>query len=246
MLSDDVKRVLAEIFSGAGGIADLQPKLAVMSASFDDTVALAELLTRDVAEEELQQLLTQRPQILLGALGYAQNTDLAFVTKPAIGTQFCADFGLLSYDQGGCDIHLIELERASAPLFTGKDTPAQRLQSAMGQVRDWDEWIRRNQSTFVRDLIDYCKALPLYPAKHANGSFRLVEGDRLEGAWRGFGGFDHPSIRYTIVIGRWSQISDDHQKRLIYLNRHDGALQQIRTFDQVARRSYARPAITYY
>lgn len=46
MLSDDVKQILSEIFSGAGGIGDLQPKLPVMSASFDDTVALAELLTR--------------------------------------------------------------------------------------------------------------------------------------------------------------------------------------------------------
>jgi hypothetical protein len=98
MLNDGVQRVLGEIFSGADGIGDIQPKLSVMSANFDDTVALAELLTRDAAEEELQSLLTSRPQILLGSLGYAQNADLAFVSKPKIGNSFCADYALLSYD----------------------------------------------------------------------------------------------------------------------------------------------------
>jgi hypothetical protein len=204
------------------------------------------VLSRDAAEEDIQQLLTERPQLLLGAFGYAQNSDLAFLTKPTVGTLFRADFAILSYDQGGCDIDLIEIERASAPLFTGKDTPAQRLQSAMGQVRDWDEWIRRNQNTFVRDVIDYCKTLPIYPRHHSNGSFLFVEPSNLEEVFRGFSGFDHPSIRYTIILGRWSQLSEEHRKRLVYLNRHDGALHQIRTFDQVARRSYCRPAITAY
>jgi hypothetical protein len=133
MVSDEVRRVLGEIFDETGGIPDLQPKQSVLFGSFEDTIALAELLAADSSEEELQRLLTQRPQILLGAFGYAQNTDLAFLTKPPIGTQFKADFGILSFDQGGCTVHLVEIERANAQLFTQADTPARDLQTAMGQ-----------------------------------------------------------------------------------------------------------------
>jgi hypothetical protein len=245
MITDDVQRVLEQIF-GADATPDIRPKPSAMAGSFGDVVAFAELLSRDASEEELQQFLTEQPQMLRGAMGYAQNLDLGFVTKPAIGTRYRADFAVLSYDQGGCDIHLIELERASAPLFTRKDTPAQRLQSAMGQVRDWDAWIRPNQRTFVRDLIDHAKTLPVLPKRHTNGSIIRVTPDHLEEAWRHFGGFDQPGIRYTIVIGRWGQLSEEHRKRLVYMNQRDGAVQQIRTFDQVARRSYSRPAISYY
>jgi Shedu protein SduA, C-terminal len=246
MVSDDVRKVLGEIFDGSGGIPDLQPKQPVLFGSFEDTIALAELLAGDSSEEELQRLFTARPQILLGAFGYAQDTDLAFLTKPPIGTQFRADFATLSYDQGGCEVHLVEIERAEATLFTRADTPARDLQTAMGQVRDWDQWIRQNQHTFIRDLIDSCEQLPLFPNRADNGGFRLVAPEVLEGAWRGFGGFDHPQVRYSILIGRWSRLSEAHRQRLIYMNRHDNAVHQISTYDQVARRSYVRPAVYYY
>jgi hypothetical protein len=98
----------------------------------------------------------------------------------------------------------------------------------------------------VRDLIDTSKRLPVLPERDSNGSFLLVRPDVLEGAWRGFGAFDHPRIRHSILIGRWSRLSEAHRQRLIYINRHDSAVHQISTYDQVGRRSYVRPAIYYY
>ena len=141
---------------------------------------------------------------------------------------------------------MIELERASARLFTAADTPARALQTALGQVRDWDEWIKRNEQTFVRDVIDHCKTLPRFPQRAANGSFLLADGDSLEQAWRAFGGFSHPKIRFTVVLGRWSQLSEIHKNRLVYMNRHDSTIQEIYTYDQLVRRSHSRPAINKY
>lgn len=245
-MDDKLEQTLREIFSEADHIQDIEPNLSVISASFDDVVALAYLLPDANKEEVLQQEIAKRPQLLIGSLGYAQSKDLAFLTKPLIGTQFKADFALLSSDQGGCDVHLIELETADVQLFTQNNTPAKRLQSALGQIADWDEWIQRNTATYIRDLIDHCKKLPQCPEKSENGSFRLVDAKRLENTWRGFGGFDHPTFWYTVVIGRWSQLSDKHRKRLIYLNKKNGVHQQIRTYEQIARRSYSRPAIHHY
>jgi hypothetical protein len=245
MLSLAAQQVLADIFTGTLDLNVLKTKGPVLFTEFDDLAALAELLSQTPSEEALQILLTARPQLLFGAFGYGQN-DLAFITKPQIGTSYRADFAVLSYDQGGCDVYLIELEPSHTALFTRDDTPARRLQGALGQVRDWDQWIKVNHQTFTRDLIRGAQSLPIYPERSANGSFLLVEPDRLEQTWRSFGGYELGGIKYSIIIGRWSQLSQAHRERLVYLNRHDGALQQIRTYEQLARLASIRRAVTYY
>jgi hypothetical protein len=245
-MPDPVDQILAEILDGTLDLVDLQTKQPVLFPGYADLVALAELLVRSAPEEELQALLKARPQLLFGAFGYGQNYDLAFITKPQIGTGFRADFAVLSYDQGGCDVYIIEIEPSSADLFTQDDTPARRLQQALGQVRDWDQWIRANRPTFIRDLVATVKGLPLYPSRAPNGSFLLTTPDTFEHLWRAFGGMDDPAVRYSVLIGRWSRLSSRHRERLLYMNRHDGALQQIRTFDQLARQAIMRPALRAY
>lgn len=247
MASPGAQQVLADIFTGTLDLSQLQTKGPVLFTEYEDIVALAELLANPEArEEEFQLLLTERPQLLFGAFGYGQNSDLAFITKPQIGYRYRADFAVLSFDQGGCDVFLIELEPASAALFTQDDTPARRLQGALGQVRDWDQWIRQNQSTFVTDLIRQASHLPVYPERSVNGSFLLVDAERLESTWRSFGGYTNNPVKYSILIGRWSQLSPAHRERLLYLNRNDGALQQIRTYEQIARLASIRRAVTFY
>jgi hypothetical protein len=239
-----VRTVLREIFSPEENPAQHSSGVRIMAASFDDAVALARLLVKPVTEETLQRLLTSRPQILLGASGTRVTTDVAFLAKPKIGNSFVADYATLSWDQGGCTVNLFEIETADASLFTSKGTPAARLQSAMGQVRDWDQWIRVNRDTFVRDLIDRCKSLPLYPERQNNGSFRLCDADSLSRSWEGFGGFTSCTFRYHIVIGRWSKMSSAHRKRLVYYNSADDGLHRVSTFDQLVRSSYSRPEVT--
>jgi Domain of unknown function (DUF4263) len=185
MTSRKAEGVLREIFGDFVGQKSWgEPDWPVLHATYDDLVALAELLANNAGEEDLQRLLTARPQLIIGGLGSGgYGNELAFLTKPQIGTQYRADFALLSYGQGGGDIDLIEIERASDALFTRAGTPARRLQSAMGQVRAWDAWIRQNQPGFVQDILDRCKGLPVYPRRSKNGSFLLMEFPRLESRW---------------------------------------------------------------
>ena len=243
-LSERARQVLQEIFSGTLDLDDLVAQRHTLFPDYEDLNALAEALTRDAQEEECQGVLRDHPRLVLGALGHGQSDDLAFLAKPAIGSFYVADFAVLSYDQGGCKVFLIEIECASDKLFTKAGTPARGLQQALGQVRDWDQWIRSNRRSCVQDLVRRASELPVYPHKAANGSFLTVSPASFEGIWRDYDGFDCPVIEYAVLIGRWSSLTKRERERLRYLNQHDAA--RVWTYDQLARRAIMRPAIAPY
>ena len=242
MIDDPTEEVLTEIFGRNSGWNADDVQGAKLSPGFPDVRSFAQLLAIDPDEEALQRFLTERPQFLLGMFGQGDDSDVGFLTKPRVGPNF-ADFALFNINQGGARVMLVELERSTATLFTEKGTPARTLQTAMGQVRDWHQWLTLNGSTFVRDAITELKTLPEFPDRALNGSFRSRSAEGIEQGWRQFGGYDDPVFRYAIVVGRWAKLSEEDQKRLLFLNKHDGNLHQIYTYDCVARRAYDRPAV---
>ena len=102
-------------------------------------------------------------------------------------------------------------------------------------------WISANRDTFVRDIMRKIEKLPDPPERASNGSFRRRSYKEIENVWKGFGGFEEPFIDCKIVIGRWSQLDADARKALIAQNKHDGALAETVTYEQLARSSFQRP-----
>lgn len=243
MIDSETEDILSELFGRHTGWENEDRAKIALSPGFEDMKALALLLRSQPREEKLQVFLEDHLQFLLGAAGMGWDDDLAFISKPAIGSKYWADFAVLNANQGGASIHLFEIEPSGIPLFTKKNMPAKRLQGALGQVRDWHQWIEPNKATYVRDMVNLAKALPLYPEKSANKSFSLREPQDLESAWREFCGFSIPHVGYNIIIGRWSKLSSEHRERLVFYNRQEGHFQQIYTYDQVARRAYIRPVV---
>ena len=243
MIDSKTEAVLAGIFGQVSGWNADDVRTAKMCPGFSDIRDFASLLTTGPGEEQMQKFIEERPQFVLGLFGQGDDCDLAFLTKPSIGTGYRADFAILNVNQGGCRITLIELERPSERLFTKKGTPAKTLQSALGQIQDWHEWITPNKQTFVSDTLNAAKALPLFPERSPNRGFRLRSSEGIESAWRAFGGYKDPFVNYGIVIGRWSELDDQHRSRLVSMNRQDSILRTIYTYEQVARRAYDRPAV---
>ncbi len=235
------EKILAEIFSSDTGYARDDADVLQTCPNYADLVTYAELLSTDPSEEELQQFIERCPQFLMGLYGWGDDSVLAFVTKPAIGNSFRADFALLQYGQGGCCIHLVELEPSSESLFTKAGHRAKRHNGAFTQCRDWMSWANVYKPTFVRDVLASVRDLPLFPERSHNGSFRRRKYAQIEAAWRGFGGFEDPFIQCTIVIGRWSQMTDKAKRHLIAQNRHDDKLAKVITYEQLARAAYERP-----
>ncbi len=239
-MTESTRDVLDSIFSSDTGYSEIDRGALREAPTYGEVLDFAELLARSPSEEELQVSIRDHPRFLLSMDGFADDSVLALLTKPPIGTNYYADFALLRFGQGGCCVHLVELEPADASLFTKKLSPARRYQDAITQVTDWNQWIRLNVSTFVRDLIDRAKLLPKYPEQSPNGSFRTRDSSSLEDCWRGFGGFEQPFIKFSIVIGRWARLVESERKRLVTMNRNDRFFDTF-TYDQLVRRGIERP-----
>jgi hypothetical protein len=170
----------------------------------------------------LQIFLENNVGFLTGLLGTPDNSDLAILFKPPVGTQYRADFCVLQASQGGALAHLFEIETSHEPLFAQKGNPSRRLATAENQIENWRIWINRNAVHFAKELIREAKNVPLLGEdKSGNGrGFRLAEEERIETTWSSFGGFDEPYFSYTIIIGRWSDLTSEDKQRLISRNRH--------------------------
>ena len=240
-MRDETEIILGEIFGANTGYTKADEEAVRTSPDYANMKAFARMLAEEPTEEETQRFVTANPHFLMGLYGWGDDSVLAFLTKPSIGQRFRADFAILQYGQGGCFIHLVELEPSTERLFTQKGLKAQRHNMALAQCADWAAWFHPNRFTFVRDILESVRRLPLFPDRSANGSFRCKEYESIESSWRGFSGFDDPIIDCTIVIGRWSQLSDEEKKRLLSQNRHDDKLAKVLTYEQLARSAFERP-----
>lgn len=235
--------ILAQIFNPNLGWAKSDQEVLSICPNYKDVEALANLLTKNPREEDLQQFLEAYPQFLTGLSGSGYDPPLAFLVKPSVGTAYNADFAVLSYGQAGCKICLIEIKRSAEDLYTKSGEPAKKLREAIKQIEERNIWLKKgsNIQTFVTDTLGYVESLPQYPERHINQSFRLRSSKGIEEAWSSFGGYDSPSVNHIIIIGRWAKLPDDARKRLVHHNQNNYQLYQIFTYDQVARYGFDRP-----
>lgn len=235
-------RVLKEIFEPLLLEQDYLKIYRNPPPSFAELKEFAQLIANDQSEESFQKFIAMHPKFLLRLSLSTDDFNIGLLAEPPISHFNTADFGILTVSQGGSRVTLIELERPSDRLFTKKLTPAKKLQTAIGQVQDWDQWIRSNKQTFVNTVLRILAALPKHPWATANGSRIFTDKKRLVQMWNGFGGQSEFELDYVIVIGRWSQLTDKEKERLIYLNRKNESINlHIRTYDNLARKAIDGP-----
>ncbi len=239
----EVARVLADIFDPLlmkENIGDSPvPK-------FEDAVEFANLLLSNPREEDFQQFLVRRHQLVLRATQSGDDNTQGLLAKPSIGIFHKADFAVFRTGQGGCSVIFVEIENAADRIFNKDLTFSKKMRIARKQVDDWKQYLASNYGTVVRDLITVLKESPLYPEKSATGSFRLDTPERIENAWRGFGGYESCYFGCYIIIGRWSQLTKEEKGRMIYINnelRANGVY--IRTYEQMIRKAFDGPEFAW-
>lgn len=232
-----VYNVLDSIFNSDTGFDEIERNALKESPSYSDVFSFADLLSKKPNEEKIQKFILEHPKFLTALEGYADSKVLAVIPKPKIGQFFCADYGILAYDQGGCIINLIELEPSNEGIFNKNLTPAKRYRGAITQISDWDEWIQSNKSTFINDIITIAKKMKL-SSKNIKSGFRTVSPETLKRTWDAYGG-SNPQFQFTIVIGRWSQLKENARIRLISLNKKNWF--KTFTYEQMIRRGIERP-----
>ena len=100
-------------------------------------------VTNDASDERpAQRFLAEHPE-LLGCLLQPGNAAWAF-DRPTLGSEFIPDFLLSTHTSAGYRWVMVELESPVARILTNAKLPARKLNEALGQIRDWRAWIRRN------------------------------------------------------------------------------------------------------
>lgn len=241
-MKPEIEQILKEIFDPFIFGDELKSHVLWKSPSFKEIEDFASLILKDESEESFQKFLSQKSNFLFRQAFSTDESPLGIIAKPPLSNFNFADFAIFSVSQGGCHIQLIELERPSDKLFTKKMTPGYKLQTAIGQIYDWKEWLQSNQETFINTSFRILKDAPKFPAKPEKGTFIYCPKNRLETTWRAFGGNESCTIDYVIVLGRWSKLTEKEQKRLILLNNsYSSQWIKIRTYENFIRKAIDGP-----
>jgi hypothetical protein len=214
----------------------------VFAPGYRSLKKLCSVLAKNPTEQDLHLFLMKEPAFLFSMFGTNGDGDLAIISKPKIGNQFIADFALLKFSQGGCAIDLVEIERSSLMPFNKNGRPSGHLTHAIGQIDEWKDYIDKNQNAFVREIVRRATDLPKFsPEKSSSVGFRLRTPKEINQLWEAFGGFEQAYFRYSVLIGRWSELSEKHKKKLLAYNSKYHDLHQLMTYDQLARQALSRP-----
>lgn len=115
-------------------------------SSIASTAELIRLLDRTLAdagdEVPMQVFLAAHPALLTCLL--PPGRDAWCWDRPRFGAELIPDFLLCTRNSTGFEWVLVELEGPAEPQLTQAGLPARKLNQAMGQVRDWRSWLRRN------------------------------------------------------------------------------------------------------
>lgn len=247
MTKKDIEQVLSEIFDPIILCNENPLSSLNKSPSYEEIVGLIKLIILDKSEESFQKYLSTHQHFLFRLAPSSEQSVLGLLLKLPISNFNFTDFAILTVSQGGCRISLIEIERPSDKLFTKKLTPAAKLQTALGQIHDWNEWLNINRQTFLNTTFKLLDESPKYSAEgNILGGFINGSIKEIRNVWSGFGGNDYCKFEYLIIIGRWSRLTDREKKRLVYLNQqNEGQAIRIRTYDNFIRKAIEGPNITW-
>ena len=108
----------------------------------EDAAALQELLDRNPHEQEMHRFLEDHPQFLIQVLGAGHGRNQ--ISKPRLGAELVPDFLIAERSSIGIQWHAVEIESPRCRAHRRDGLPSSKLNHAMGQIRDWREWLMNN------------------------------------------------------------------------------------------------------
>ncbi len=109
----------------------------------EDGEALFALLESDPDEAEVHRFLEVDPRFLIQVL--ATGHGRYQISKPRFGAEFIPDFLVAEMSSIGIEWHLVEIESPGSPVHRKDGLPTQQLNHAIGQIRDWRNWLMSNR-----------------------------------------------------------------------------------------------------
>lgn len=185
--------------------------------------ALNRILSHSEGEREIVPFLKKNPSLLFWTYCTTGGHSNYILHEFPFGSRYKADFVILFSFSGGWEVHLIELERVRDKVFTRNRTPARALNDALKQIKDWQEYIRRNDNNFRMDLADWAKRRDILKESERKYALSSESGLLLKDPETYVG------YQYHIVIGR--RVAIDHDIRNL-MNRYRYDSIDIGTYDK--------------
>ncbi|RYD56704.1 MAG: DUF4263 domain-containing protein [Sphingobacteriales bacterium] len=175
---------------------------------------LERILSESKGERAASAFLSQHPNIVRWAVCWTGGHN-AFVLKEfPFGSQFKADFVVATSYSGVWEVHLIELEPHDDKVITKDGLPSNRLNKAITQIKDWQEYIKQNPVSFRQDLANWCTKRDLLGFQELGSVPINNTGDYLSAP------DTHIRLKYYIFIGSRANIDKEQRKRMNQFSDH--------------------------
>ena len=174
-------------------------------------------------ERDAQRFLKSFPMLMVRLFNVSWNYYLA-VPEFSLGTDFRADFLILSADSGRWHTVFVELEGPNDQIYLKNGQPSKKLRSAQKQIDDWQRFVRGRTNEVKQEI-----AKILAPR-------RIGAQNKLMGR----SGYAHDEIllpevflheQYKIVIGRRSSFADEPTHHMPAPG--EGYGPQVSTYDRI-------------
>ena len=131
-----------------------------------DAASLKALLETNPDEGPMQRYFEDNPKYLVQVITYGRGC--CQLSKKRLGAEYVTDFLIPERSSIGIEWHAVEIESPRSKEHWVDGNPAKPLNVAIGQIRDWRQWLRDN--------LDYARR-----PKEQNGLGLVGIDDRVQG-----------------------------------------------------------------
>ena len=119
----------------------------------EDSASLEELLDQEPEEAALHRFLENHPQFLIQILGGGHGRFQ--LSKQRLGSEVVPDFLVAELSSIGLEWYAVEIESPCARVCRKDGLPAHDVNHAIGQIRDWRQWLTSNVAYARARKADY-------------------------------------------------------------------------------------------
>ena len=174
-------------------------------------------------ERAAAKFLKDNAKIVLYTISWTSGHSKYVLSEFMLGSRYKADLVVLVSYSGAWDVHFIELENTDDKIITKEGKPSARLNSALSQVHDWEEYIELNQSSVKRDLAEACKKRDLLGWSCKDSEPSNFSGNLLRDPQTAV------RFQYHIIIGRRDKIDETTRRKM---NQYSKGIAKIGSFDR--------------
>lgn len=110
-----------------------------------------EAVINQANEREVHSWIKTHPYIMVPLFSRAWNNYLVF-SEFSLGTDYKADFLVLSADSGSWKASFVELKGPKDRIFLKNGTPSKKLRQAQKQIEDWKIFFRNRQQVVRQEM----------------------------------------------------------------------------------------------